>query len=277
MKILVIGDFHGIFPLKLKKEVRNADLVLCTGDFGGSDKLLNVIFKYFEKGWWNIVGEKKVKQYILEDYNSGIKIMEELNSFEKTIYVIPGNWDFLNKSKEERTAKLNLEMYPPLVRRRFKNLKWWNRGLKVVNGIRILAFGGMVTAGAYLDKGVLSDKKRRRNIQSNKEEVKQIMAHGKDKIDILFSHYPLYGFFDIVRFKGKNPMNGKHIGFKGFTQFVKKYSPKLAISGHLHEYQGHKRFGKTLIVETGAAKEGKAVIIDYPDNKKGKIKVKFIK
>ena len=43
MKILVIGDFHGKFPVKLKEEVKKVDIVLCTGDLGGSKELLTII------------------------------------------------------------------------------------------------------------------------------------------------------------------------------------------------------------------------------------------
>ena len=41
MKILTIGDFHGIFPKKLQQEAKKVDLILCTRDLGGSDKLVN--------------------------------------------------------------------------------------------------------------------------------------------------------------------------------------------------------------------------------------------
>ncbi|MFH1522186.1 MAG: metallophosphoesterase [archaeon] len=107
MKILAIGDFHGKFPVKLKKLIRkeNADLILCTGDYGGSDKLLKIIFKYFDQGWWNIVGKEKAQKYILEDYNSGKRIINELNKIENKIYMINGNWDFTSLSKAEKTSQ----------------------------------------------------------------------------------------------------------------------------------------------------------------------------
>jgi predicted phosphodiesterase len=38
MKILAIGDFHGKFPAKLKKEARKVDLILSTGDYAGIDE-----------------------------------------------------------------------------------------------------------------------------------------------------------------------------------------------------------------------------------------------
>lgn len=33
MRILVIGDFHGKFPKKLKKEAKKVDLVVSVGDY----------------------------------------------------------------------------------------------------------------------------------------------------------------------------------------------------------------------------------------------------
>ena len=47
-------------------------------------------------------------------------------------------------------------------------------------------------------------------------------------------------------------MNGKHVGFKGYTEFIKKNKPTLFICGHMHEYQGEKKVGKTMIVATGS-------------------------
>ena len=72
-------------------------------------------------------------------------------------------------------------------------------------------------------------------------------------------------------------MNGKHVGFRGYTEYIKKHHPKIFICGHMHEYQGVKNLGSTKIITTGSAKEGKAVILDLPEDKKKKFKVKFIK
>jgi Icc-related predicted phosphoesterase len=74
-------------------------------------------------------------------------------------------------------------------------------------------------------------------------------------------HDPPYGFFDKVLNKD-SPLNNKHVGDKYFLQYIKKYKPSLVISGHMHEYQGLKKLGKSTIIATGSAKEGKAVIID---------------
>jgi len=92
----------------------------------------------------------------------------------------------------------------------------------------------------------------------------------------MITHCPAFKFFDVVKYEGKNPLNGKHVGFKGFTDFIKKYQPRVFVCGHMHEYQGIKQLGRTMIISVGAAKQGKAVIIDYPSNPTNQIKVTFI-
>lgn len=274
MKILAIGDFHGKFPGRLKKEVKKADLVLCTGDLGGSDKLLKIVFKYFGKKWWRVIGKKKTKQYILEDYNNGKKIIKELDSLNKKIYIINGNWDFTSTAPYERTAGLKLKKYTDFIRKS-KNLIFLNRTYKKIEGLNILFFGGFVTAGAYVD-GALGRRYQKKALKKNKAETKHIMKYIKKDIDILFTHYPPYGFFDIIKYGGENPMKGKHVGFKGYVEFIKKNKPKLFICGHMHEYQGKKKLGKTLVIATGATKDGKAVIIDFDAKKKKVNNVKFV-
>ena len=273
MKILAIGDFHGIFPKKLKNIAKKVDLILCTGDLGGSEKLLKLIFKHFSGKWWKKVGVEKAKKYIMEDYNSGKRIINELASLNKEVYIISGNWDFISKSTLERTAGLNLTMYPKLIKKH-KKLHYWKRGLKKVRGLDILAFGGEITAGEYVNKKSFykdNPKKLAKHTKANQKHTNQIMKYSKKNLDILFAHYPAYGFFDKVKFKGENPMNGKHVGFMGYTEYIKKYKPKIFICGHMHEYQGKTELGNTIIIATGAAKEGKGAMIEF-DEKKGKVK-----
>lgn len=278
-RILFIGDFHGKFPTKLKSEIKKADIVFSLGDFGGSDKLLKVIFKYFAQGWYNVVGEKKAAQYVKEDYESGKKILEELGKFQKPIYTIPGNWDFLSHSKLERTAKLKFVLYPELAKK-IKNLVWWRRGIKRVDNLKVLAFGGFLTSSNYTKKGGHFSKDKNKFAKYKrweKKEINQLMKHASKDIDILISHWPMENYYDEVRYKGENPMNGKHVGFSGYLTFVKKYQPKVFVSGHMHEHQGVKKLGKTLVISTGSAKEGKACVLYWPEKKGEKIKVELIK
>lgn len=277
MRILVIGDFHGKFPEKLKNLAKKSDLVLCIGDFGGSEELLKIIFKYLGEKWWKKIKPSRAKKYVLEDYGSGKKILRDLDKLGIPVYIIPGNWDFTSKTRTEKTLNLQLEIYQKIVRGS-KNLVWWNRGIKRIGKLKILAFGGQVTAGDYLKKLKIFDEKKRKSfIKQNRRETKQIMKYGSKDIDILLAHYPPYGFFDIVRYKGENPMNGKHVGFKGYTEFIKKFQPKLFICGHMHEYQGMKIVGKTKIIAVGAAKDGRAALLEVDEKKRKIKKIEFVK
>jgi Icc-related predicted phosphoesterase len=276
MKILAIGDFHRKFPNKLKKEVKKADLVLCTGDLGGSKKLLKLVFKYLREKWWKNIGMKRAKKLVMEDYNKGKKIIDELNSLNKKIYIISGNWDFTSHSRAERDIGLNLESYHEIIKKK-KNLFFANRKFMKINCLNILFFGGMVTAGDYLTGKVFNKEKTKKMIKDSKRETKHIMKFVNKKVDILFTHYPPYGFFDVVKYKGHNPMKGKHAGFIGYTEFIKKNKPEMVLSGHMHEYQGIKKLGKTKIISIGSASRGKGAIIDFDENKKKIKSVKFIK
>ena len=57
------------------------------------------------------------------------------------------------------------------------------------------------------------------------------------------------------------------MGCEAITQIVQKYKPKLVISGHIHEAFGLEDIGDdTVIVNPGAAKEGRAAIIELVVN-----------
>jgi len=277
VKILAMGDFHGKFPAKLKKlaKSKEIDLILCTGDLGGSKKLLKIIFKYFKQKWWTKISGKTAKKLVLEDYDKGKKIINELNSLNKKIYMIAGNWDFTTKGNIDRTMGLKLVSYSKLMKKK-QNLIFTNRTFRRLKDLKILFFGGIVTAGVYTE-GVFDKKETLKYKKKNKKETEHLMKYSNKNPEILFAHYPPYGFFDIVKFKGENPMNGKHIGFKGYIKFIKKNKPALFICGHMHEYQGKKKLGETLIITTGSAQEGKAAIIDFDEKKKKVKSVKFVK
>jgi len=277
MKILVIGDFHGKFPSKLKKYAKEVDVILADGDFGGSDKLLKVIFKYFYGDWVEEVGEKKARKMVLEDYKSGKKIINELGKLKVPIYSIHGNWDFEGYRRVRRYGPLRLKNYSKLMKKK-KNMTFLKRKIISLNGLKLYAFGGYMTPIVYTRKEGGFDKKKREKYRKRiRKEKKAVFKKGQKGIDIFLAHYTPYGYFDKVKYKGKNPMNGKHVGIKAYTDFIKKYQPRVFVCGHMHEYQGKKMLGNTLIVATGPAYEGKAAIVDVPEDKKKRAKVKFIR
>jgi uncharacterized protein len=71
----------------------------------------------------------------------------------------------------------------------------------------------------------------------------------------------------------KGVQKGNHYGSYLLKKIIVELKPSLVICGHMHENQGMQKIGRTLIVNTGAAYENKAAIIDLNN----RIKVKFIK
>ncbi len=273
MKLLAIGDFHGCFPPKLKDLAKDVDLILCTGDFGGSDDLLNVLFKNLGGDWIENVGEKKAKSLIEEDYESGKKILKELNDLKKPVYFVFGNWDFDDVGNYERFGGFNLESYVDLIKKEYHFFNFIHKRNVFFKNISIFGYGGMTVASSYVkEKTVMSSERRKDLVMQNKNDTEELFKYSKFSVDVFLAHYPPEGVFDKVVFKGYNPMNGKHVGFSGYRTYIFKRKPKVFICGHMHEYQGMRKLGDTLVVSTGAAKDGKAALISID----GGVKVEFI-
>ena len=52
------------------------------------------------------------------------------------------------------------------------------------------------------------------------------------------------------------------LGSRAISDIVKKYSPKLVVSAHIHEARGFESDGKTIFVNPGPASNGYAAVID---------------
>ncbi len=276
MKILAIGDFHGKFPKKFEKIAKDCDIILSTGDFANIDKIREIIFKHWTaKRWWEIIGLKKAKEIEKESFDSGLKVLKKLNSLGKKVYIIWGNSDFYKTMESSEPKSLNPGYYNNEIKK-LKNLILIERKKGKINGTEIIGHGGYLDVTDFIknpiDKDKKKQKKRLKRYKKSEEELKQLFLKEKPKDFIFLIHYTPYKIFDKVKFK-KSPMYGKNVGWEPYNQVIKKYKPKLVICGHMHEYQGIKKLGKTSILATGSAAEGKAAIIDIDK----KIKVRFIK
>ncbi len=67
--------------------------------------------------------------------------------------------------------------------------------------------------------------------------------------DIIISHQPPYGAGDTV-------MKVMHVGSKNLTYYLRKNSPILCLSGHIHEAAGIFRIGQTTVINPGSYREG---------------------
>lgn len=275
MKILAIGDFHGKFPEKLKKEAKNVDLIVSVGDYS-SFSLRIEFFKYIyrkkEKELWEFIGKKKVKEKTLHDIKQGKKILKILNSLNIPIISITGNSDYTRwKDAYDSTKKLKWkwpeqDFFSDIIKK-YKNIRCFDYSFIKLNN---LVFIGM-------PRSTFPGKVKSKNYKRQRKKLEKLFSKFKEKI-IFVSHNAPYGKLDAIKTEDVDKkLIRKHYGSKLARRLIDKYKPFLVICGHMHENPGKDKIGKTLIINSGAAFKGKAAIIDL-DEKKGKIKsVKFLK
>lgn len=284
MKILAIGDFHGKFPAKLKKDLEKEkfDLILSTGDYAGIDAWRSPMkksFKAYEKGKElsvaDILGKKKYKQLLKKDYAEGRIPIIALNNFKVKTFSVFGNGDWYRIFFNEIGKH-----YENLIKK-LKHVKNINRSKAYFRGLKIAGFGG------YLDPDIYFTEKGRRAIndipavsqkrkQRYNQEARKLMKLMKIKPDFLLTHYTPYNCLDKMRAKGFK-LTGSHMGVGFFNKAIKKFKPSLVVCGHMHENQGKCKIGRTTIVNPGAASEGKAAVIDFDEEKKRVKNIRFLR
>ena len=270
MKILAIGDFHGKFPEKLKQEAKKVDLILCTGDFADAEKIRKIIFKnWTEKPWYEVVGLKKAKKLEKESFESGLKVLKELNSLNKKSCIIWGNTDFYKTTNSKK--ELSPGTYEDKVKK-LKNIKIIERKKLKINNLEIIGHGGYLDVTEYIKNPLHDDKEKQKELikryKKSTYQLTKLLQKTKPKKGFIFLiHYPPYGIFDKVKFKG-SPMNNKNVGFQPYNEIIKKYQPSLVICGHMHEYHGLKKAYNSTIISHGEANKGKATIIEIDKNNK---------
>lgn len=174
--------------------------------------------------------QKKVKKhkpdYILclgdlTLFETHIDVMvRKLGELKKPIIIIPGNHE-----SEHALKKLC---------QKYKNITYAHKKIIPMQEYTIVAHGG----GGFYDRKPAEDKDFERFIRENKKKL-------KGKI-ILMTHAPPRGTkLDKLDWAG-------HVGCGSYTEFIKKYKPVLALSGHLHEnYRVMQKKGKTLLCNPG--------------------------
>jgi len=269
LKILCVGDFHGKFPAKLKKIAKSCDLILATGDYGGSPSTMKIILKYFGKKWWDVIGKKRTRKLMKADYDSGKNMLIELSTLKKPVYCVMGNWDFYTDDAVSMAGKRKL--YQDIVLD--SNMSMLQEKFKRFKGIDVFGFGEQVPATLYTQKKFSAPELLESSRREHADVTKRLLKKGKKGIDIFLAHYPPYKIFDKIVSGKNNPNNGKHVGFKGYNDFMNAFNPRVFVCGHMHEHQGSETVGKTLVVATGAAKEGKAAVLHID---KKSVDVEFI-
>ena len=286
MKILAIGDFHGKFPERLKRKIKEAepDFILCAGDYAGIDDFRPWLMKVFkarkkasELSIKEMMGKERYSRLLKKDYAAGKAIIKRLNSLEIKAFSVFGNGDWYREMSHKYEIKRDYERFT----RKLRCIKNIHRGRANFKGLKIAGFGGYLDNDVYFtEKGrkAIADSAEQNKIRKKRyeKEEKRFMSLMKSKPSILLMHYTPYRCLDRMKTKGL-ALSGSNMGISYFNRGIKKYRPILAVCGHIHENSGMRSIIKTVVINPGAASEGKAALIDIDEERKKVKSVKFFK
>ncbi len=285
MKILCVGDFHGKVPVKLKKAIKkeNFDLVIGLGDYAGIEEWRPYILYLFgledkaeRMSPVEFFGEKGFADLMEKDFKGGERILDYLSELGVPFISIFGNGDDEWYDYPFEEGLLDLDEGRDKYLSGLKNFKDINYGSCNFEGASIVGFGGYMDAKENYDKKGEGYPNVLRRIGDSKKRLWKIIGKAEGKSDIFVFHYPPKGVFDIVNEEG-NKYNGKSVGVDAFREAVLKEKPALVLCGHMHEYQGKEMLGESLVLNPGAAVEGKFAVVEF-DVVKGRVKnVEFVK
>jgi len=276
MRILVIGDIHGNLS-KLKKEIpkHDFDFIIGIGDYAGIDEWYSYVKYYFNlkkgtkrKTAEEFFGKQKLNRLIKKDFEAGKKVLSFLDSLNKPGFFIFGNGDddWYNYPFSKNLLKVKKRNLSFL--KKIKNLKEMTYKVRNYKGISFLGFGGYMDARA---NDSARDKKWQKKVDKRNEKAEKKMNSLIKKFrgkSVFILHYPPLGVFDKIL--EKNKFYGKSTGVDFFRKAILEKNPFLVLCGHMHEYQGEKKLGNSIIVNPGYGVKGKFAIIDI-DEEKGKI------
>lgn len=284
MKILAIGDFHGTFPKKFEKIIKKEkiDLVVSNGDYFPFH-YRKLWFKHCygtNKELWEVIGKAKYKKLVLKDLKDGEKALKKLNNLPVPVYTIIGNIDYTRRGSDADDFKINKKHYWKWdaqdffskIIKKYKNIKRFDyKYIKFKDYVFIGGYGGS-NVGKIKSKAY---KKHKKILDSLFKKFKK--ENKKRRVIFVTHNVPYNTKLDKASMKAHPKIRGKHLGSKLVRRVINTYQPVIHIAGHMHEAWGKQKIGKTLAINSGAAHEGKAAIITLPENKKDKIRVKFIK
>lgn len=303
MKILVIGDLHGIKP---KIHFKDFDCIVQVGDVCDDSKLGRYWRLWFqllkehgeaapsaEELMLSDIGKEGIKELEKESLIVGRKILEYLNSFEKPVFFVPGNWDQSFGETNIKNSEANNYSYYKSWFDRFLGKNTNPKLIKGLKNVRDCQFKNHeFNKINFLGYGLSNNQER--IVKKPKKKLTRLEIKRLDKVYfktmnlfsdlykstnkkypiIFISHNAPYNTkLDIVHDK-KSYAHGKHLGSYYARKFCEKYKPLICVGGHVHEGVGKDKIGKTIVINPGFGKDAQ-VLIDLDENK-GKVRnVKF--
>lgn len=168
------------------------------------------------------------------DYSDWLAVYDWLVKRLTTILAVPGNCDVPQAADWLAQAGVSVHGH-----------------CKVVNGVAFVG-AGAATSGS--------------GTTLTAEQYQQLFdqAMGECPPDaagrlVVVLHQPPYGT------ALDKPAGSAHTGNPIARQFIERYQPTLAISGHLHDIITQDHIGKTILINGGAVKKGRYTVIDWPE------------
>lgn len=228
--------------------------------------------------------KKRYMNLIIDDMNSGERVLKKLNTLSIPAVAALGNvdWpeaddvadsDFLSarKSREKWKFELDRDNYFANLIKKYKNVhlinySYWKFKDYILIGARGHTFPGNPKSRAY--------KKHKKILLGLFKKFQRENKAGKV---IFVSHnVPYRTKLDKIGIKAHKLVRGKHYGSKLIKEIILKCKPRLHIGGHIHEGRGVQKIGRTLLVNPGSAHEGKGAIVEIRGTD-AKVRVKLIK
>jgi Icc-related predicted phosphoesterase len=275
MRILAIGDPHGILPTHINKIIKDNDieLVLCPGDFPAAPSS-KYLWKYAdqlkrnkdglvgEESLVHILGQKKVDALVQQSVDSWKEMRKKIEAISVPVVIVYGNtseavtvpWfkdigDFVyDISMEDWVAKTSDLYQLEYSTEKFGDYNVTGFGVKFTSSVKKVSKKDKVPMPAWRKKARIKHEKMLPKILS-KDPRKTIML----------VHEPPRGVLDSIVIKG-NPRYGDHVGDELLRAAIDSYQPLVVVCGHIHEHLGSKKVGKTTVVNAGA--KGDYAIID---------------
>ncbi|MEM0448957.1 MAG: metallophosphoesterase family protein [Methanomassiliicoccales archaeon] len=157
---------------------------------------------------------------------------EFLSQLEKRAYAIPGNCDPPGTLEEIERSAISLH-------RNRVEVGGWTIGGHGGSNITIFNTPNELTE-EELEKG-----------------LRPIMQEGM----VLVVHCPPYGILDMTSVN-------RHAGSTAVARMIEEFSPRVVLSGHIHEARGILQQDGILYMNPGAAKDGYAGVLELEDEPK---------
>ncbi len=276
IKFLIIGDLHGNIP-KIHINLNEIDAIIAPGDFCGDDirnpkSLLTKLITFLEEKSipFSELTPKLINQYFdYISYSKGRKVLEFLNSLNKPIFIVPGNWDtrYLGMNKNEKFYSLFTDL------RNIKNLEHRKINFK---GITLIGHGS-TSSPEPLEKQNIEDfetfeeyelhEEIRKFFNKTYKKLSKFIEKSNKPVIIISHNVPYKTKLDKI-INSKSKANGQHYGSIIVKNLIKKYQPLLTIGGHIHEGHGKTKIGKTTSINSGFGPDVNTIIeIDIKKNK----------